>query len=167
MINDEDHKKLTDTVKDLSLNEASVAAFRNSGVSMESFKIRQGIVDALHSKYPSYDFTKFDSDDQQLPDMFDELMRIHHEERLKKMSQQAVERFHNAMASLPNSKVLPVTMEIDGVTTKVGDALIDSTEVGFCIMHVVIDGQENVAALLRTNLNQISIGNKDDFKKES
>lgn len=63
-------------------------------------------------------------------------------------------------------KVLPVTMIVDGERVEVGSALIEQRKQGYCVVHAVIDGERNVAALLGPDLSQISIGNKDDFKKE-
>lgn len=164
-------KASSSSVKDISFGEAALSALKNSGVSMESFKIRQDVVDALNGgrmfKGTHWTAAKLDADDTQLGNIFDQLMQIHHEERMKKMTEEAVAQFHNAMASLPESKVLPVWMEINGVRTKVGDALIDPTEKGFCILHAIIDGQEHTTALLKGDEAKIFIGNRDDFKKES
>lgn len=152
------------SVKDVSITESALTALKNTGVSMENFKIRQDIVDSFKGK--PWIGAEFDKDEQ-LDGIFDRIMQIHHAERMKKLNERAVEQFHQAMASLPKSKVLPVWMEINGERTKVGDALIDPTEKGFCILHAIIDGQEHTTALLKGDEAKIFIGNNEDFKKRS
>lgn len=144
----------------MRLNENAVAAIKATGISMSDFKVRQEFTDSLKKNYGSswieadqllYENNRAENHQKYV----DKIIEMVHESALNKL-----------LGATVHQKVLPVTMEINGERVKVGEAIVDSRDGGFCVVHAVIDGQHNVAQLLKTDLAQISIGNRDDFKTE-
>lgn len=137
----------------MNLDEFDFSALKNAGVSAENFQWRQEVFDSLNNGHSVRRQINEDLEvaTTKLSDMFDAILN---------------EWILNRIRSVMQQKVLPVTMVINGETKKVGEALIEARTEGFCIIHAIVDGEEDVAALLGTDLNQISIGNKNDFKKE-
>lgn len=64
-------------------------------------------------------------------------------------------------------RVLPITIEVNGEKKIVGNALIETDATGDHIMHAVIDADDEVTKLLSVGLNQISIGRRSDFRRET
>lgn len=142
----------------MRLNENALAAIKATGVSMGDFKLRQEFVEAL--KTPNHWMTAATLED------WDTSVDSIAEMRAKIMDEMYESTLNELLGEKMQQKILPVTMEINGEKKKVGEAIIEARGESYCIVHAVIDGEEEVAALLKTDLNQISIGNRDDFKKE-
>lgn len=64
-------------------------------------------------------------------------------------------------------RVLPITIVVNGEKRIVGEALLETDSGGDHIMHAVIDADEEVTKILNVGLNDISIGCKADYKKET
>lgn len=146
----------------MRLNENAIAAINATGASGKEFKIRQEFVDSLKAAVVPWIM-------KDTP--YRSMIRSDAEDSLTQLRRKFMDEVHEiALAKLlgdtVQQKILPVVMEINGERVKVGEAVLDARDGGYCIVHAVIDGESKVAELLKTDLGHISIGNKDDFKIE-
>lgn len=138
----------------MKLNEAAIAAIKATGGSMKDFKIRQELVDLLKNNDNVWVTSAQVSGEE-----------IRSAEYTSQMINHLLYSAHNAaLGESMAQKILPVNMEVNGELIKVGEALIEVGTKGSCIMHAIIEGEHNVTELLKADLTQLSIGNRDDFK---
>lgn len=147
----------------MRLNENAIAAINATGASGKEFKIRHEFVESL--KAAVVPWIMKDTPYRR------SMIRSDAEDGLNQFRRKFMDETHEiALARLlgdtVQQKILPVVMEINGERVKVGEAVLDARDGGYCIVHAVIDGESKVAELLKTDLGHISIGNKDDFIEE-